>query len=838
MQKKRMIVCLLIAALFSGMFEWEQPILTYAAEEGNVAEETGNLSLETPEGSESEPEGEPESGMENEPEDEPEGGTESEPEDTPESGTEGEPEDTPESGTEGEPEGGAEGTPENGAEGEPEDTPEDGTESEPEDTLENGTESVAEDVPESGMETNALESPELSLETTFPDVGLRLAVSVYDADQSGSLNETELKSATALISPNTPIANLAGLEKLVYLNYVDLSNTGLTDYTPITALTNLIALKLDGNNAVGLDVRGAKNLQSLSCKNSGLTSLDVENLSALRELRAEGNALTVLHLAGLTALECLTVQDNRLTSLDASPCVNLRVLQADGNQLTGLHVAGLLALVQLDCQNNQLVELQVNGLPALEQLNVSNNCLTALDITGLEALYSVYAGGNQLSGTWNTGQAKCVSLEGNQVGSLTEGSAGLHYLNVRKNMLETLTLTSAVRSLYCSDNRLSGLDLADYGQLETMYCENNKLPYLETAQALDLSLSPQAISLDRVKQGAQHTTDLRAVMTMPEMLERTEVVQTGLITAVRDGVVSFGGAESNMQYRYKTSTATNAMMTVDANLTEVDQTEPPTGSPDDGNGTTTGGNSVVGGNGTAETGRSQKDGNVKTEKKKTASKVKESGDKEEKEERKIPQIDWMLAETESKNGNPPEVFDKEDNKYFLIAESINEQAQKELLRQLESDETIKKAWADMNRHSWIEIYLRDPKTEELVQPSADVSFRLSYPKGTTEEMEFVLVHIEGGNNPVILTEGKDFVKEKKGFLITVDNFSPFVISWRAEAAEDTETGQKAEVPEEKPAPAEEEERAESSGGSLLLVILLLAAAAVGGTELYIKNKKR
>ena len=116
------------------------------------------------------------------------------------------------------------------------------------------------------METNVLESRELSLETTFPDVGLRVAVSVYDADQSGSLNEMELKSATALISPNTPIANLAGLEKLVYLNYVDLSNTGLTDYTPITTLTNLTALKLDGNNAAGLDVRGAKNLQTLSCK--------------------------------------------------------------------------------------------------------------------------------------------------------------------------------------------------------------------------------------------------------------------------------------------------------------------------------------------------------------------------------------------------------------------------------------------------------------------------------------------------------------------------------------------------------------------------------------------
>ena len=823
MQKKRMLVCLLIAALFSGTLAWKQPILTYAAGEGNVAEAAENPSLETPEGTESVPEGTPESGTESAPEGTPESGTESAPEGTPESGTESAPEGTPESGTES--------APENGTESAPEGTPESGIESAPEDVPENGTESAPEDVPERGMETNVLESPELSLETTFPDVGLRVAVSIYDADQSGSLNEMELKSATALISPNTPIANLAGLEKLVYLNYVDLSNTGLTDYTPITTLTNLTALKLDGNNAAGLDVRGAKNLQTLSCKNSGLTSLEVENLSALRELRAEGNALTGLHLAGLTALECLTVQGNRLTSLDASPCANLRVLQADGNQLTGLYVAGLPALVQLDCQNNQLTELQVNGLAALEQLNVSNNRLTALDITGLGALYSVYAGGNQLSGTWNTGQAKCVSLEGNQIGSLTEGSAGLHYLNVRKNLIETLTLTSAVRSLYCSDNHLSGLALADYGQLETVYCENNKLPYLETAQALDLSLSPQTISLDRVKQGAQHTTDLRAVMTAPEMLERTEVVQTGQITAVRDGVVSFGGAESNMQYRYKTSTATNAMMTVDVSLTEVDRTEKPNGSPDDGSGT-------GGGSGVTETGQPQKENNVKTEKKKPASKVKESGDKEEKEERKIPEIDWLLTESGSKNGKPLEIFDEAGTRYFLIAESVDEQAQEELLQQLESDETIRKVWADMNQHSWIEIHLRDPKTGEMVQPSADVSFRLSYPKGTTEEMEFVLVHIEGGNSPVILTEGKDFVKEKDGFLITVDNFSPFVVSWREATPEDTETVQKTEVPEEKLAPAEEEEREESSGGGMLIVILLLAAVAVGGAVLYIKNKKR
>ena len=439
----------------------------------------------------------------------------------------------------------------------------------------------------------------------FPDPQILGFVGIYDSDASGGLSETEIQEIVSFVYPDAGITDITGLEKLtslkqldlsgnaittwtdltslVSLTHMDLSQTGKASYEDIAELTNLIQLKLDGNMAGNLDVSKAANLQYLSCKNAGLTSVNVSGLSGLEELYLEGNSLTNLDVSGLSNLEVMTLQQNQLTALDVSACTNLKVLQVDNNMLTELKVTGLTNLEQLDCQNNQLAELNTEGLEKLVQLNVTNNQLASLDISALAALQTVLAADNQLAGEWNLSNLDVVSLQNNQITKLTGENTTISYLNIRNNQLTELTLNSEnLEKLYCSDNELTSLTVAGTS-LTTLYCDNNKLPYVDTAEALDLNLSPQSITMTRIKNGTSHTVDLTTIMITDDLLNRTSVVMGDDVISVENGIVRFSGAADTMSYHFTTSGDTNAAMLVEVELTEVDETPEGGGNEGDGN---------------------------------------------------------------------------------------------------------------------------------------------------------------------------------------------------------------------------------------------------------------
>ena len=96
---------------------------------------------------------------------------------------------------------------------------------------------------------------------------------------------------------------------------------------------------------------------------AGVTSINV-NAKSITSLKG------IEYFAYLTKLYC---SYNYLTSLDVSSCTALTTLSCYYNDLTSLDVSGCTALTTLDCYHNDLTSLDVSGCTALTTLHCYNN---------------------------------------------------------------------------------------------------------------------------------------------------------------------------------------------------------------------------------------------------------------------------------------------------------------------------------------------------------------------------------------------------------------------------------------------------------------------------------
>ena len=199
------------------------------------------------------------------------------------------------------------------------------------------------------------------------------------------------------------------------------------------------------------------------------------------------------------------------------------------------------------------------------------------------------------------------------------------------------------------------------------------------------------------------------------------------------------------------------------------------------------------------------------------------------EERKIPLLNWDIE------NEPQSVYDENDKEYLLVSSRTLEQ--EEVWQLLANHADIQKAWEGMDSHGWLEIHLKDIVTGSQVQPTGKVTFILGYPEGTHRDFMFTIVHVKGGNQPAVLIENIDYIRKAEGFEVTVDSFSPFIVSWKEvaeqeEAAQSIETGEKSEQPQ----PAEGTKK-EGSPMWIVGVLILLIAAAASGYWYVRKNKE-
>ena len=122
----------------------------------------------------------------------------------------------------------------------------------------------------------------------------------------------------------------------------------------------------------------------MHCSDNQLTSLDVNNNTALTSLWCYDNQLTSLDVSNNTALTTLRCYSNQLTSLDVSNNTALTDLHCYDNQLTSLDVS--------NGNNQNLLNFNVTSNPNLTCINVDDVNYSTTNWTNIDAQH--YFGAN------------------------------------------------------------------------------------------------------------------------------------------------------------------------------------------------------------------------------------------------------------------------------------------------------------------------------------------------------------------------------------------------------------------------------------------------------------
>ena len=143
-------------------------------------------------------------------------------------------------------------------------------------------------------------------------------------------------------------SNISGVQ------FLDVSDFGISDLTGIEDFTSL---------------------EYLDCYSNMLTNLDVSNCLNLVWLDCESNFLSTLDVSQNTMLQTLWCYENQLQSINVNGCFNLQDFEFDNNLLNSLDLSTNINLKHIDAWNNLLYSLDLSNCQNLESLEIFNNNL-------------------------------------------------------------------------------------------------------------------------------------------------------------------------------------------------------------------------------------------------------------------------------------------------------------------------------------------------------------------------------------------------------------------------------------------------------------------------------
>ncbi|MBQ6661190.1 MAG: InlB B-repeat-containing protein [Lachnospiraceae bacterium] len=293
------------------------------------------------------------------------------------------------------------------------------------------------------------EEESVDINATFSDSGVRAALSAFDNNQDGKLDNTEIGKIKVLSLDNKTITSWNGFEKLTAVTNLSCRNCKLTSID-LSKFPNLNWLSCSNNSIAKLDLTKVPGLIELECKNNKLTSLSLTSVPNLVVLDCSGNMIPSLSLAanpGITSIRC---SDNRITTLTIGTAPKLTEVICDGNRISSLSLSGCTALTTLNCTNNRLTSLSLNANTAITQLWCRQNKLSSLNVSALSELTLLDCGWNRLTS---------LSLNAN----------------------------TKLHDLYCDGNRLASLSVDSLQNLYTLRAENNRLTAIDVSSASKLN---------------------------------------------------------------------------------------------------------------------------------------------------------------------------------------------------------------------------------------------------------------------------------------------------------------------------------------------------------------
>ena len=313
---------------------------------------------------------------------------------------------------------------------------------------------------------------------------------------------------------------------------LDVSLRSISDLTGIEAFINLDTLDAQCNPISIFDVSNNTKLKYINVSSYGpmgcgscmLDSLDLSDNPALEYLGWGNNELVSLDISNNLALKYLECSRNNLVSLDVSNNNELAVLRCSGNQLTDLDISNNTSLVELKCGSNQITDLDVANNPELQDLWCSSAQLSGLDIsqntdlsnlqlkdmptlhevcvwtmpfppegvladtTGSPNVYFTTECGANFVNIPDTAFLYAlidegVDTNGDRLISYPEAEATI-YLHVNEKSISSLTGIEAfinLKTLECTDNQLTSLDVSNNTALVLFACMRNQLTSLDVS---------------------------------------------------------------------------------------------------------------------------------------------------------------------------------------------------------------------------------------------------------------------------------------------------------------------------------------------------------------------
>ena len=279
-------------------------------------------------------------------------------------------------------------------------------------------------------------------DTNFPDPVFQKAIKEkIDTDRNGVLSENEIENALELDVNGLKIYNLKGIEKLIFLEWLDFSNTEV-ETVDLSYNTNLLTVYCYHNQLTALDVSKLTKLEVLDCSENQLISLNVSRNTALLDLECYDNSLAILNVAANTNLIFLDCSYNNIISLDVTRNTKLEYLNFTECKVGTIKVGNCTKLEGLYACNAGLTSLNVSANTELKDLNCSINDISSLDLSANKKLTELDISSTKISS-----------------------------LSLKNNTL--------LERLYCLDTAMTTLDMSPCSKLEILECEYNNLTSLK-----------------------------------------------------------------------------------------------------------------------------------------------------------------------------------------------------------------------------------------------------------------------------------------------------------------------------------------------------------------------
>ncbi len=322
------------------------------------------------------------------------------------------------------------------------------------------------------------------------------------ADTNSSLTKVILTDCTNLkelyLNEDPKLTTLQAAS-LPSLNTLYCRKSGFTKLD-LSAYTGLNVLSCSGCKFTSLDLTKNIYLHTLLCSQeysntSGATKIKVLNVTGLDELstiECEYNDISVLDTSNknLYSLKC---RDNNIKKLDLSSSTDLSELYCDDNALTSLDISASTNLRYVRCNGNQITTLKIPATSQATGFECNDNKVKSLDFSKYTHLGYLTCENNALTTLKLKGATSLdtVHCGNNALTSLdVSGCSRLTYLSCEDNELTSLVLTGATKlqTLTCSGNNLTKLKLSDQKALDVLQCEVNALTALDVSNCPELRL--------------------------------------------------------------------------------------------------------------------------------------------------------------------------------------------------------------------------------------------------------------------------------------------------------------------------------------------------------------